>query len=308
MTDPADPDPAARPRCGFVALVGAPNAGKSTLLNQMVGAKVTIVSPKAQTTRSRVLGILTQDGSQVVLVDTPGIFQPKRRLDRAMVRAAWQGAEDADLICLVVDAGRKRASEETLVICRKLAQADRRAILVLNKTDLADKAALLALTAELNDHVPFTDTFMVSALSGDGVADLVGHLAARVPDGVWLYPEDQLSDLPMRLLAAEIVREKLFHRLYQELPYALSVEPEQWQEREDGSAEVHCVIYVQRDSQKAIIIGKGGQMLKAIGTAARLELEEMLERRLHLALFVKVRDRWLDDPERYSAWGLDFNA
>ncbi|HMG51490.1 MAG TPA: GTPase Era [Inquilinus sp.] len=295
-------------RCGFVALIGAPNAGKSTLLNTLVGTKVAIVSPKVQTTRSRVLGILTEGQAQVIFVDTPGIFKPKRRLDRAMVAAAWAGAAEGDLVLLLVDASKKGVREETRSIIERLAQSKRQAILILNKIDAVRREILLALAAELNTSGVFTDTFMISALTGDGVQDLRTSLAERLPEGPWLFPEDQVSDMPMRLLAAEITREKLFIRLQQELPYAVAVETEDWEEQPDGSVRIAQVIYVQRPGQKAIVLGHGGQMIKAIGTAARLELEEITEQRVHLSLFVKVRENWLDDPARYSTWGLDFDA
>ncbi|MGK9165334.1 GTPase Era [Inquilinus limosus] len=295
-------------RCGFVALIGAPNAGKSTLLNTLVGTKVAIVSPKVQTTRSRVLGILTEGRTQIVFVDTPGIFRPRRRLDRAMVAAAWGGAAEADLVVLLVDAALKTVREDTRDIIEKLGEAGRQAILVLNKVDAVQPAKLLALAADLNASGVFTDTFMISALTGDGVDDLRRAVAERLPEGPWLFPEDQVSDMPMRLLAAEITREKLFLRLQQELPYSVAVETESWEEQKDGSVRISQVIYVQRDGQKAIVLGRGGQMIKAIGTAARLELEEITEQRVHLSLFVKVRENWLDDPARYSVWGLDFEA
>ncbi|WP_395680553.1 GTPase Era [Inquilinus sp.] len=295
-------------RCGFVALIGAPNAGKSTLLNTLVGTKVAIVSPKVQTTRSRVLGILTEDAAQIVFVDTPGIFKPRRRLDRAMVAAAWGGAAEADLVLLLVDSSLKGVREETRGIVEKLAQTQRKAILILNKIDAVRHEVLLTLAADLNASGVFTDTFMISALTGSGVGDLRRHLAAHLPEGPWLFPEDQVSDMPMRLLAAEITREKLFLRLQQELPYAVAVETEDWEEQKDGSVRISQIIYVQRDGQKAIVLGHGGQMIKAVGTAARLELEEITEQRVHLALFVKVRENWLDDPARYSVWGLDYDA
>lgn len=295
-------------RCGFVALIGAPNAGKSTLLNTLVGTKVAIVSPKVQTTRSRVLGILTEGTAQIVFVDTPGIFKPRRRLDRAMVAAAWAGAAEGDLVLLLVDAALKGVREETRGIVEKLAQTKRQAILILNKIDAVRHEVLLTLAADLNASGVFSDTFMISALTGSGVDDLRRHLAGHLPEGPWLFPEDQVSDMPMRLLAAEITREKLFLRLQQELPYAVAVETESWDEQPDGSVRISQIIYVQRDGQKAIVLGRGGQMIKAIGTAARLELEEITEQRVHLALFVKVRENWLDDPARYSVWGLDYDA
>jgi GTP-binding protein Era len=295
-------------RCGYVALIGAPNAGKSTLINALVGSKVAIVSPKVQTTRSRVLGIAIEGAAQVVLVDTPGIFKPKRRLDRAMVSAAWAGADDADEVVLLVDATQRGLSQETRDIVERLKLARRTAILALNKIDAIPRERLLALASELNLAGDFSDTFMISALKGDGVGDLKRFLAGRVPEGPWLFPEDQASDMPMRLLAAEITREKLFLRLQQELPYSIAVETEAWEEQPGGGVRISQVIFVQRDGQKAIVLGEGGRMIKAIGIAARKELEEILEQKVHLALFVKVRENWMNDPERYATWGLDFNA
>jgi GTP-binding protein Era len=294
-------------RCGFVALIGAPNSGKSTLLNRLVGAKVSIVTPKVQTTRTRVLGIALRGAAQVIFIDTPGIFQPRRRLDRAMVAAAWAGAADADLVVLLVDA-EKGVRGDTDRIVRGLKHAGRAAILALNKIDLVRRESLLKLSAELNEAGNFTDTFMISAANGDGVDDLMDTLVDRLPEGPWLYPEDQLSDMPERLLAAEVTREKLFLQLRQELPYALTVETEEWEDRPDGSVRIGQVVYVQRDSQKAIVLGKGGQRVKSVGAAAREELEQMLGCRVHLFLFVKVREKWGDDPERYRDWGLDFDA
>ncbi len=294
-------------RCGFVAILGAPNVGKSTLLNHMVGAKVSIVSPKVQTTRTRVLGIRVEGLTQIVFVDTPGIFQPRRRLDRAMVAAAWSGAADADTAMLLVDAARG-VDPDTAAILERLRDGGRRVDLVLNKIDLIDKPKLLDLAARLDAEGLFDDVFMVSARTGDGVGDLTGFLAGRLPEGPWLFPEDRISDMPARLLAAEVTREKIYLQLQQELPYQIAVETEGWSERGDGSAELRQVVYVQRDSQKAIVLGKGGQRIKAIGSAARVELEDILERRVHLFLFVKVREQWADDPERYAEWGLDFNA
>ena len=295
-------------RCGFIALVGAPNAGKSTLLNALVGTKVAIVSPKVQTTRTRVLGITIEGDSQLVFVDTPGIFEPRRRLDRAMVAAAWQGAQDADLVVLLVDASADTIRPDSWTIVEGLKSSGRKTVLALNKIDAVKRPRLLELSQTLNREGAFGATFMISALTGDGVDDLRAALAAAVPEGPWLFPEDQLSDMPERLLAAEITREKLFLRLRQELPYAATVETEAWEQRDDGSIAISQVIYVQRDTQKAIVLGKGGQMIKAIGTAARLELEEMLDCRVHIRLFVKVRENWVDDPDRYRDWGLDFNA
>lgn len=294
-------------RCGFVAVLGAPNVGKSTLINQIVGAKVSIVSPKVQTTRTRVLGIHIEGTSQIVFIDTPGIFQPRRRLDRAMVAAAWSGAEDADAVLLLVDAA-KGLDANTRAIVERLKSAGRPAILVLNKVDLAKKPALLRFASELNAGGTFTDTFMVSALTGDGVADLVTHLAGRMAEGPWHFPEDQISDMPQRLLAAEITREQLYRQLHEELPYAATVETESWEERRDGSVKIDQVVFVERESQRAIVLGKGGRRIRTLGEAARIELEAIFERRVHLFLFVKVREAWGDDPERYRDWGLDFNA
>lgn len=294
-------------RCGFVAVLGAPNVGKSTLINHVVGAKVSIVSPKVQTTRTRVLGIHVDGRTQLVFIDTPGIFQPRRRLDRAMVAAAWGGAEDADMVVLLVDASRG-LDGNTRDIVDRLNKAGRSAVLAINKVDLVKKQALLALSGQLNDAGPFTETFMISALDGNGVNDLVAHLTAAVPEGPWMFPEDQISDMPQRLLAAEITREKLYLQLHQELPYAATVETEKWTENEDGSVRVDQVIFVRRDSQRAIILGKGGKRIRALGEASRTELEDILGCRVHLFLFVKVRDKWGDDPERYRDWGLDFNA
>lgn len=294
-------------RCGFVALIGAPNAGKSTLMNSLVGAKVTIVTPKVQTTRTRVLGIVLRDAAQIVFVDTPGIFEPRRRLDRAMVAAAWQGAADADTVVLLVDA-KRGIDGDTRAILDGLAKNKRTAILALNKVDLVKRPVLLALAGELNETGLLTDTFMVSALTGDGVSDLLDHLAGRMPEGPWLYPEDQITDMPMRLLAAEITREQLFLQLHQELPYALTVETEDWEERRDGSVRIAQVVFVQRDNQKAIVLGKGGSRIKSVGTNARKELEALLERRVHLNIFVKVRQNWADDPERFRDWNLDPGA
>lgn len=304
-TPGAEPE---HPRCGFVALVGAPNAGKSTLLNAMIGAKVSIVSPKVQTTRSRVLGITIEGDSQLLFVDTPGIFTPKKRLERAMVAAAWQGAHDADMVVLLVDAAQRVLDEDTRAIVAQLKAEGRPAILALNKIDLIRRDRLLALAEELNREGAFSDIFMISALTGDGVDHLRRFLAARLSEGPWLYPEDQLSDMPMRLIAAEITREKIFRQLHQELPYATAVETESWEEFDDGSVKVSQVVYVEREGQKAIVLGKGGTRIKAIGAAARRDLEILLERRVHLFLFVKVREHWGDDPERYRTWGLDYNA
>jgi len=298
---------AAPRRCGYVALVGAPNAGKSTLLNQLIGAKVSIVSPKVQTTRARVLGITVAGEAQLIFIDTPGIFAPKRRLERAMVAAAWAGAEDADLVVLLVDAARG-VDEDTRRILDGLRSAGRRAVLALNKVDLVEPQRLLPLTDALRREGIFDAVFMVSALSGDGVEDLRRHLAAALPQGPWLYPEDQLTDLPQRLIAAEVTREQVFLQLHQELPYATLVETEGWEEREDGSIKISQVIHIQRPGQKAIVLGKGGRQIKDIGARARSELERMLGRRVHLFLFVRVSEDWTEDRERYKAMGLEFES
>ncbi len=294
-------------RCGFIAILGAPNVGKSTLLNRIVGAKVSIVSPKVQTTRARVLGIAIEDSAQLIFIDTPGIFAPRRRLDRAMVAAAWGGAGDADRILLLVDASRGIDSNTKAIIDR-MSESNQQVDLVINKVDLVKKPDLLALTAKLSETGLFKEIFMVSAELGDGVPDLVGYLKNSVSEGPWLFPEDQISDMPLRLLAAEITREKLYLKLHQELPYATTVETENWQEEDDGSVRVEQVIFVERDSQKAIVLGKKGRQIKSIGSDAREELEKLLEQRVHLFLFVKVREKWGDDPARYRDWGLDFNA
>jgi GTP-binding protein Era len=292
-------------RCGFVALVGAPNAGKSTLLNQLVGAKVSIVSRKAQTTRALVRGIALEGEAQLILVDTPGIFAPKRRLDRAMVASAIAGAGDADAIVLLVDARRGLVAEVEEIVA-KLATLSAPKILALNKIDLVPRDSLLALTAALTAKADFIETYMISALNGDGVADLKAKLGALMQPSPWLYPEDQLSDAPLRLLAAEITREKIFERLHDELPYQSTVETESWENQKDGSARIEQTIYVTRDGQKKIVIGEGGRTIKAIGQAARREIAEAAEQKVHLFLFVKVRENWADDPERYREMRLDF--
>ena len=292
-------------QCGFVALVGAPNAGKSTLLNHLVGEKVSIVTPKVQTTRTRITAICMADQAQIVFVDTPGIFTPKRRLEKAMVRAAWSGALDADLIVLLIDAVGGVDADSARII-EGLKQAGRPVILALNKIDLVKKPKLLALSAALEAEAAFTDIFMISALTGDGTDDLKCLLAGRLPTGPWHYPPDQLADIPERLLAAEITREKLFLRLHQELPYASTVETERWLDRADGSVRIEQVVFVQRTTQKPIVLGKGGRTIKTIGSLAREEMEQIFGRRVHLFLFVKVREKWLDDPERYRQMGLDF--
>lgn len=294
-------------RCGFVALIGAPNAGKSTITNDFAGAKVSIVSPKVQTTRTQVKGIGIFDNTQIIFVDTPGIFKPKRRLDRAMVSSAWDGAGDADIVVLVVDA-KKGFDDETRAIVKGLKNKKTPAVLLINKIDLVKKDRLLALSRALNDEYPFTETFFVSAATGKNLEEFYRYLAAQLPESPWYYPEEQMSDMPLKLLAAEVVREKLFLFLQQELPYALTVEPELWERREDNSIRAEITIYVERDGQKMIVLGKGGAMIKRIGQAARKELEDMLETRVHLFLFVKVRENWQEDAGRYSVWGLDFKA
>ncbi len=292
-------------RCGFVALVGAPNAGKSTLLNALVGAKVSIVSRKAQTTRALVRGIALEGASQVIFVDTPGIFAPRRRLDRAMVTTAWGGAGDADAVAFLVDS-RRGATPEVDTILSRLDEIKSPKLLVLNKVDLIEKPKLLELAVELGQKAKFAETFMISALKEEGVGDLLGKLAGMMPAGPWLYPEDQVSDAPLRSLAAEITREKILERLHDELPYDITVETDEWREMPDGSARIEQTIFVARDSQKKIVIGERGQMLKSIGSAARREIAEAAERKTHLFLFVKVRENWSDDPERFRAMGLDF--
>jgi GTP-binding protein Era len=295
-------------RCGYIAIVGAPNAGKSTLVNQLVGSKVSIVTPKVQTTRTRVLGIVIADDAQLIFVDTPGIFvNPKRRLERAMVAAAWAGASDAEIVVVVVDATHDIGAD-TRRIVEQLAGAGRTLLLALNKVDVTRRDKLLGLAEELNQAATFDATFMISALTGDGVADLKGALTARMPAGPWLFPEDQLADMPLRLLAAELTREQLFIQLHEELPYSLMVEPEKWEEFKDGSVRIDQVVTVQRDSQKPIVLGKGGQRIKAVGAAARAEIATMLDRPVHLFLHVQVRENWLDDPARYRDMGLDFES
>jgi len=292
-------------RAGFVAIIGAPNAGKSTLLNQLVGSKVAIVTHKVQTTRARIRGIAIEGNAQIVFVDTPGIFKPKRRLDRAMVDAAWGGAEDADQVLLLVDV-QKGITEEVRAILKSLEASGRKVLLALNKIDGVPHAKLLQLAQELNETGLFTDVFMISALTGDGVGDLRRHVAGLMPEGPWLYPEDQIADVPLRSLAAEITREKAYLRLHDELPYALTVETESWEQKKDGSIRIQQVIYVERDSQKKIVLGKGGQTIKTIGQLAREEMQELLETKVHLFLFVKVRENWGNDRERFGAMGLDF--
>lgn len=303
MTDTSRSVPATK--CGYVALIGAPNAGKSTLLNRFVGGKVSIVSHKVQTTRALVRGIMAEGETQIIFVDTPGIFKPKRRLDRAMVTSAWDGAGDADVVALLIDA-KKGVDEEVEPILTALAERRQRCILLLNKIDLIRREELLKLAETVAETVDFDATFMISAEKGDGCADVVAYLADKMPAGPWLYPEDQMSDLPMRQLAAEITREKLYERLHQELPYASTVETEDWKELKSGDVRIEQTIYVTRESHKKIALGKGGQTVKAISSSARRELSNILERPVHLFLFVKVREKWLDDPERYREMGLDF--
>jgi len=292
-------------RCGFIALIGAPNAGKSTLLNALDGSKVTIVSHKVQTTRALIRGIAIEAQSQLIFVDTPGIFSPRRRLDRAMVTTAWSGAHEADLVGVLIDA-RKGLDEEAEDILGRLADVKPPKLLILNKIDIVVKEVLLTLAKAANEKARFEATFMVSALSGDGVADLKTWLAQRLPPGPWLYPADQMSDAPMRQLAAEITREKLFERLHQELPYHSTVETEVWKELRGGDIRIEQTIYVERESQRKIVLGKGGQTIKAIGEAARKEIADIAETKVHLFLFVKVREGWGEDPERYRAMGLEF--
>jgi GTP-binding protein Era len=294
-------------RCGYVALIGAPNSGKSTLLNRLVGHKLAIVTPKAQTTRTRLLGIAIQDATQIIYVDTPGIFEPRRRLDRAMVAAAWSGAADADEAVMLVDASRG-VDDNTRRIVDAIRERGRRTILALNKIDLVRRDTLLGFADALSRQGGFEPIFMISALDGDGVEDLKRHLAASLPTGPWLFPEDQLSDAPERLIAAEVTREQVFLQLHDEIPYASTVETEQWEDRPDGSVRIGQVIYVQRPGQRAIVLGEGGKRIKSIGARARVELEHMLDRRVHLFLFVKVRENWVEDRERFEALGLDYDT
>jgi GTP-binding protein Era len=304
MNEP-DAKPPATTRCGFVALIGAPNVGKSTLVNALVGSKVTIVSRKVQTTRALIRGIVIENNAQIILVDTPGIFLPKRRLDRAMVSTAWSGAHDADLVCVLLDA-KSGIDEEAEAILTKLATVKHEKILVLNKIDLVPREKLLALAKAANDRMKFVNTFMISALSGDGVDDLRATLAGMVPPGPFHYPEDQMSDAPMRHLAAEITREKIFRQLHQELPYQSTVETDSWTERKDKSIRIEQTIFVERESQRKIVLGKGGATIKSIGADSRKEIAEIVGVPVHLFLFVKVRENWGDDPDRYREMGLDF--
>jgi GTP-binding protein Era len=290
-----------------VALIGAPNSGKSTLLNRLVGRKLAIVSPKAQTTRSRLLGIAIEGSTQIILVDTPGIFAPRRRLDRAMVAAAWSGSEDADETLLLIDASRG-TDQDTRCILDRLVERRRKSILALNKIDLVPRESLLGLANTLSRAGDFDPIFMISGLKGDGVADVKRHLAENLQEGPWLFPEDQLSDAPERIIAAEVTREQVFLQLHDELPYSSTVETEQWQDKPDGSVRIEQVIYVQRPGQRAIVLGEGGKRIKAIGARARAELERLMERRVHLFLFVKVRQNWVEDRERFEVLGLDYSA
>ncbi len=292
-------------RCGFVALIGAPNVGKSTLINALVGSKVAIVSHKVQTTRSLLRGIAIDGDLQLVFIDTPGIFAPKRRLDRAMVKNAWTGTHDADIAAVVIDA-KRGIDQEAQVIFEQLAGVRQPKILLINKVDLVDKSVLLSIAEAASGQVTFAATFMISALTGDGVADVRNWLSARVPHGPWHYPEDQITDVPLRQLAAEITREKLYARLHQELPYQSTVETDVWKELNDGSTRIEQTIYVERESQRKIVLGKAGQTIKAIGAQARREIADLVERPVHLFLFVKVRERWGDDPDRYREMGLEF--
>lgn len=308
---PPAPAPEGQPEgvtcCGEVAVIGAPNAGKSTLVNALVGAKVAIVSAKVQTTRTRLIGIAMEGNAQLLLVDTPGIFKPRRRLDRAMVKAAWEGAQGADVICLIVDA-KRGLTDEVDAILENLAQDESGAqkFLVLNKVDITPKDKLLALALKLNERITFAETFMVSAQTGDGVADVKKALAKQMPKSPWHYPEDQVADVTQRLMAAEITREQLYHQLHDELPYAATVETEKWEERRDGSAAIHQVIYVERDTQKAIVLGAKGARIKQLGASARTEMEANFGRRIHLFLFVKVKPDWADDRAIYQDIGLDW--
>ena len=303
-TSPDETTPPAT-ACGFVALIGAPNVGKSTLVNALVGSKVTIVSRKVQTTRALIRGIVVENNAQIILVDTPGIFAPKRRLDRAMVSTAWSGAHDADLVCVLLDA-REGLDAEAEAIFTKLADVAHPKILVINKIDLVLREKLLALVKAANERIAFTQTFMISALSGDGVDDLRGTLASMVPPGPFHYPEDQMSDAPIRQLAAEITREKIFQKLHQELPYRSTVETDSWTERKDKSVRIEQTIFVERESQRKIVLGKGGATIKSIGADARKEIAEIIEQPVHLFLFVKVRENWGEDPDRYREMGLEF--
>jgi GTPase len=304
MVDPAPGVPVGR-RCGFIALIGAPNVGKSTLINALVGAKVAIVSHKVQTTRTVMRGIATAGDAQLVFIDTPGIFPPKRRLDRAMVATAWSGAHDADIVGVLIDA-KRGLDDETHALLERLASVQGPKLLVINKIDLVGKPALLTLAQAANECATLAETFMISALTGDGVDDLRAWLAANAPAGPWHYPEDQITDAPLRQLAAEITREKLYVRLHQELPYQSTVETEVWKEMRNGGIRIEQTIFVERESQRKIVLGKGGATIKAIGAQARREIGEIVDQPVHLFLFVKVREGWGDDPERYREMGLEF--
>ena len=295
-------------RSGFIAVIGSPNSGKSTLINHFIGQKVTIVTRKVQTTRSVIRGICIHEESQLVFSDTPGIFEPKRRLDRAMVEAAWGSSSDADIILFLYDAQKSRIDNETNKILNELAQSTKKKILVLNKVDLVDNKALLPLIKNFEGLCSFDATFIISAHTGEGSKEVLSYLAKNLPKGPWLYPEDDITDLPARLLAAEITREQIFMRLHQELPYATTVETEEWTERDDGAIVINQIIYLKKAGHKKIVIGKNGSMIKMLGKAARIEIEQILERSVHLFLFVKVRENWMDDPDRYKIWGLNPNA
>lgn len=293
-------------KTALITLMGPPNAGKSTLINQIIGEKVSIVSPKVQTTRSRVRGVLTDDNVQLIFTDTPGLFVPKKKLEKAIVRAAEDGVGDADTICVILDSARKDCEEKLEFLLKYVPPAGTHPVyLILNKIDMIDTKQLLALSQKLNEIYQFQATFMISAETGNGVKDMIGELSKSAPEGPWLFPEDQLSDLPARLMAAEITREHLFRRLHQELPYQLTVETENWETFDNGDAKLSQVIYVTRDGHKGIILGKQGKTLKAIATAARKEMEELLDQKIHLNIFIKVRENWIDDPERLSHWGLE---
>ena len=295
-------------RAGFIAVIGSPNAGKSTLINHFIGQKVTIVTRKVQTTRSVIRGICIHKESQLVFSDTPGIFEPKRRLDRAMVEAAWGSSSDSDIILFLYDAQKSRIDNETNKILDELGQSRKKKILVLNKVDLVDNKTLLSLIKNFEAICSFDATFIISALTGEGSKEVLSYLAKNLPKGPWLYPEDEITDLPARLLAAEITREQIFIRLHQELPYATTVETEEWTERDDGAIVINQIIYLKKAGHKKIVIGKNGSMIKMLGKAARIEIEQILERSVHLFLFVKVREKWMDDPDRYKIWGLNPNA
>ncbi len=295
-------------RAGFIAVIGPPNSGKSTLINHFIGQKITIVTRKVQTTRSVIRGICIHKKAQLVFSDTPGIFEPKRRLDRAMVEAAWSSSSDADIILFLYDAQKIKINEETNKILDELGQSARKKILVFNKVDLVDNKALLPLIKNFEAICSFDATFIISALTGEGSKDVLDYLAKNLPMGPWLYPEDDITDLPERLLAAEITREQIFMRLHQELPYGTTVETEEWTERDDGAIVINQIIYLKKSGHKKIVIGKNGSMIKSLGKAARIEIEQILERSVHLFLFVKVREKWMDDPDRYKIWGLNPNA